>query len=376
MLIGIDASRALTLRRTGTENYSLYLIRALLALDTPHHFRLYASSFPPPGLIPCAERCEWRVIPFPRLWTHVRLSVEMAYHPPDVLFVPAHVLPLVHPRHSVVTVHDLGHRHYPQAHTARQRWYLEWSTRYHVRVAAHIIADSHATRTDLIRLYRADPTRVTVVHLGVDERWRLVRDPARLAAVRRRYGIPDGPYLLYVGTLQPRKNLVRLIEAFARLVGYGKWHGLCLVCAGKKGWSYERIATRARKLGIARQVLFVGFVADADLPALYSGATLFVMPSLYEGFCLPVLEAMACGTPVACSDTSSLPEVVGDAALLFPPDDPLAMTAAIARALDDEPLRAELIERGYRRARSFTWENSARKVLAVLSDRDRSFNTT
>ena len=374
MLIGIDASRALVAQRTGTENYSLHLIRALLALETPHRFRLYANTTPPPGLFPCEDKCEWRVIPFPRLWTHVRLSVEVTHHPPDVLFVPAHVLPLLHPRRSVVTVHDLGYRYHPQAHTARQRWYLEWSTRYHVHAAAHIIADSQATRDDLVRFYRADPGRITVVYLGVDARWRPVRDRARLDAVRHRYGIPPGSYLLYVGTLQPRKNLKRLIEAFALLVKDNEWQDLHLVCAGKKGWQHEAIVAEVQGLNLTDRVVFTGFVAEQDLPALYSGATLFVMPSLYEGFCLPVLEAMACGTPVACSDVSSLPEVVGDAALLFPPDDPAAMAAIIARVLRDGALRTALTERGYRRACDFTWEKAARQVLRVLTADSRRYD--
>jgi glycosyltransferase involved in cell wall biosynthesis len=367
VLVGIDASRAVIAQRTGTEVYSLHLIRGLLEGGRAHRFRLYFSQPPPQGLIPVVDHCERRVIPFPRLWTHLRLSAEMLARPPDVLFVPSHVLPLVHPRRSVVTVHDLGYHYYPEAHTADQRCYLEWSTRYHVRTAAHIVADSQATKDDLVRLYGAAPNRVTVAHLGVDPSLQPVYDPVLLARVRLKYGI-SAPYLLYVGTLQPRKNLARLIEAFGEvgMWGNGQGLGLQLVLAGKRGWLCEEILSRVRELGLSGQVVFPGYVDGADLAALYSGASLFVMPSLYEGFCMPALEAMACGTPVVCSNVSSLPEVVGDAAWLFDPRDVAAMALAMKGVLEDGDRRQAMVARGFEQVRRFTWTRCAQQVLGVL----------
>lgn len=361
MLIGIDASRAVCARRTGTENYSLHLIRDLLALDGGHHYRLYFNRPPSPELFTSGQNWEPRVMPFPRLWTHVRLSWEMACRSPDALFVPAHVLPIVHPRRSVVTVHDLGYRHYPAAHRPWDRLYLDLSTHYHIRVAAHILADSRATRDDLIREYDADPARIIVVYPGVDETLRRVDDPAAIAAVRAKYGIP-GEYALYVGTLHPRKNLVRLIEAFSALES----STLKLVIAGQKGWLYDSIFARVRELGMEQRVIFPGYVADADLPALLSGARVFAFPSLYEGFGFPVLEAMACGVPVVCSNVSSLPEVAGDAALLVDPLDTRAWATALEQALMDEELRAELIRRGHAQVRRFSWRRAAEETLRVL----------
>lgn len=387
MLIGLDASRATKEQRTGTEGYSLHLIRALLELDQRNEYVLYFHRPPQPGLFPASPRWRARVIPFPRLWTHVRLSLEMLTAPPDVLFVPAHVLPLVHPRRSVVTVHDLGYRHEPQAHRPLDRLYLELSTRYNARAASHVIADSAATKRDLVQLYGTDPQRITVIPLGLDELFQPVTDAARLAAVRAKYGIP-GDYLLYVGTLQPRKNLVRLIEAWGRVIGDWRLEiGDCeianrqsqianwtLVIAGKRGWLYEEIFATVRRLGLEGRVLFPGYVPEEDLPALLSGATAFVLPSLYEGFGLPVLEAMACGTPVIAATTSSLPEVVGDAGLLVDPLDSEALAAALQRVLTDaDPstplrasLRAELRQQGLARARLFSWPRCARETLAVL----------
>jgi glycosyltransferase involved in cell wall biosynthesis len=382
MWIGIDASRTTVARRTGTEAYSLHLIRALLRTSTEHRFRLYFNAPPPPGLVPGdptsdATHWEQRVLSFPWLWTHFRLSTEMLLHPPDVLFVPSHVLPLVHPRRSVVTVHDLGHYYHPEAHTARQRRYLEWSTRYHVRTAARLVADSQVTKDDLVRLYGADPARVTVVHLGVDRVLKPVRDAQRMASVLHKYGI-TAPYALYVGTLQPRKNLLRLIQAWEQVASgeLGSHEDgqpvAQLVLAGKEGWLSGDILKRARVGALQGRIVLSGYVEGVDLASLYSGASLFVMPSLYEGFCMPVLEAMACGTPVVCSNVSSLPEVVGDAALTFDPHDLDSMAAAIQDVLGDAELRRAMVVRGYERAASFTWAQSARKVLSVLESVGRT----
>jgi len=379
MLIGIDASRATAAHRTGTEIYSLHLIRELLALGKGHRFRLYFNQPPAPGLFP--DAAEMRVMPFARLWTHARLSREMRADPPDLLFVPSHVLPVIHPERSVVTVHDLGFHYYPEAHTLSQNLYLRWSTRYNARTARRVLADSIATRDDLLRYYRIPEDRIEVVYPGRDETLGPVRDPEVLQDVRARYGLRN-PYLLYVGTLHPRKNLVRLVQAFAALtnaMAAGPADGSRaepsaepqLVLAGQKGWLYEDIFDQVRKLDLEDRVVFTGYMPDADLPALLSGAEAFVFPSLYEGFGLPVLEAMACGTPVICSDVSSLPEVAGEAALQVDPLDVGALAEAMHRLIADAGLRATLVERGYEQVQLFSWGRCASQVLRVLEEAGR-----
>jgi glycosyltransferase involved in cell wall biosynthesis len=379
MLIGIDASRATAAQRTGTEIYSLHLIHELLALGKGNRFRLYFNQPPAPGLFPGAA--EMRVMPFARLWTHARLSREMRTAPPDVLFVPSHVLPLIHPERCVVTIHDLGFHYYPEAHTLFQNLYLRWSTRYNARTATRVIADSIATRNDLLRYYRIPEERIEVVYPGRDETLGPVRDPEALQAVRARYGLRE-PYLLYVGTLHPRKNLVRLVQAFAVLTNAttaGPEDGRRaepkaepqLVLAGQKGWLYEEIFDQVRKLDLVDRVVFTGYMPDVDLPALLSGAEAFVFPSLYEGFGLPVLEAMACGTPVICSNVSSLPEVAGEAALQVDPLDVEALAEAMHRGISDAGLRATLVERGYEQVLRFSWRRCASQVLRVLEDAGR-----
>jgi glycosyltransferase involved in cell wall biosynthesis len=369
MLIGIDASRATRAERTGTENYSLQLIRSLVQFDRRNRYRLYFNRPPAAGLFPDLHHVEWRVMPFPRLWTHVRLSAEMWVAPPDVLFVPAHVLPLVRPYRTLVTVHDLGYHYFPEAHRRLDRWYLEWSTRYHGRVASHILADSHASREDLTKVYGVNPERVTVVYPGCDSSFRPISDQSVLDAVRARYGL--GPnFVLHVGTIQPRKNLDRLLSAFVGLSrsGVGSTRQRVeLVLVGKAGWGSAALRQRIASIRLEDQVKWLGYVDPADLPALMNAARVLAMPSLYEGFGLPVVEAMACGTPVVCANTSSLPEVAGDAALLVDPLDVESLAEALERALWDEQLRAGLRDKSLAQAAKFTWAAAAERTLAVLS---------
>ncbi|MBI5876582.1 MAG: glycosyltransferase family 4 protein [Chloroflexi bacterium] len=356
MLIGIDASRAARAQRTGTENYALQVIRRMTADDGVHRWRLYLQAPPPPGLFPA--RAETRVIGVPRLWTHIGLGWETWRRPPDALFVPAHVLPIAHPRCTVVTIHDLGHRYFPEAHTPAQRAYLEWSTRRAVRHATRLIAVSAATRDDLVRLYGADAQRIRVVHHGVD-----APSDAAPTAPLPRFDPPLAPrWLVAVGTVQPRKNYARLIEAFAAFSRPRE--ELSLVIIGRPGWNAEPIIAQARAAG----VIVTGHIPDDARDALVRGAAAYVLPSLYEGFGMPILEAQALGVPVVTSSTSSCPEAAGDGALLVDPLDVRAIAAAMHRVLDDDTLRQSLIARGRANAARFTWERCAAATLSVLEE--------
>ncbi len=378
MQIGIDASRAVRGARTGTEHYSANLLRELTLSEAArqHDFSCYVNSreADPQTLFGFPFPAEFRLrsIPFPRLWTHLRLSAEMVRRSPRVLFVPAHVVPPLHPRRTVVTIHDLGYLYYPEAHTRFARWYLHLSTRWSVRAARRIIAVSAATARDLQTRYRVPGRKIRVVLHGVDAAFQRVSDPAQLAEVAARYGL-DGPapYLLFVGTLQPRKNLGLLIEAFAGL--RARWEPNAgpppiLALGGKKGWLYDTLFAQVARLGLGDAVRFLGYVADGDLPALISGAAAVTLPSLYEGFGLPALEALACGAPLLAANASSLPEVTGEAALLLDPHDPAAWTAALLRVLTTPAMRADLAERGPARAAAFTWARCAAETLRVLEE--------
>ena len=378
MHIGIDASRAVSGQRTGTEHYSARLIEALGLIEgaARHRFVLYANAprdssaeamlgfnLPP--------NFAWRPIPWRRLWTHMRLSVAMLRYTPDVLFVPSHVVPLRHPPATVVTIHDVGYLYYPDAHTAASRRYLDWSTRFSTQAARRVIAISQQTADDLVQHYAVPADKIRVIHHGSDPTFHPITDRQELANMRHRYELPLArPYILYVGTLQPRKNLARLIEAFAAgLAGerFGPQPPM-LVLAGKKGWLYDELFALVERLGLGTAVHFPGYVRQEDLPTLISGAEVFALPSLYEGFGLPALEAMACGTPLIAARASSLPEVVDDAGLLCDPLDPAAWTEALAALLNDQSLRTRYSGAGMARAAQFTWARAARATLEVLEE--------
>jgi glycosyltransferase involved in cell wall biosynthesis len=353
--IAIDASRAMAAARTGTEWYSAELITALAALTERPPLVLYHR--PGGALALTVPGVQQRPVHLPRLWTHVGLSFALARDRPSALFVPSHVIPLVHPRATVVTIHDLGYRYEPEAHPRTQRWMLELTTRWNARVARRIIAVSSQTRADLIEQYRVPPERIEVVHSGLNhERFAAPGSPDIL----RQLGVQQ-PYLLFLSTVQPRKNVVRLIEAFEALGS----RNLSLVVAGRSGWLAGPIETRIAASPNRDRIIRLGHVPDDVIPALYNGAEAFVLPSLYEGFGMGVLEAMACGCPVVTSNRSSLPEVAGKAAILVDPHDVASLRDGLQRVLQPSQ-RAALSAAGRRRAAEFTWERTARQTLAVI----------
>ncbi len=371
MLIGVDVSRALRAHRTGTERYALEIVRHLLQLPeaSEHAWRLYSDAEPRTSPFPrrtpgsLADNVELAVLPGRRLWTHRTLAAEVLRRPPDVLFVPAHVIPFVWPSRrlppSVVTIHDLGYLHFPRAHTWRQRQYLDWSTRWSARVAARVIAISRATADDLQAAYAIDRRKIDVIHEATVP-------PAHMEAVASPLAahLPNS-YALFVGTIQPRKNLVRLAQAYAGLV---RSHAVPwdLVIAGGKGWLSDELVQAIENLALPDRIHLPGYVPEDQLPALLKEALLFCFISLYEGFGLPILEAQAAGIPVMTANNSSLPEVAGDAAILVDPTDVDAIAEAMLRLSSDDALRQQLIAAGHVNVARFSWQKAARETLAVL----------
>jgi len=369
--VGFDATSAVR-QGGGIGRYTRELLRALAAADTASDYRLFFASrsvFHPLPSLPSNFRVThlplddiWLV----RVWQRARLPLPVNWltGPIDLFHSPDFTLPPVRRgTRTLLTVHDLSFIRDPESATPVLRDYLNAVVPRSVARADHVLADSQATRADLVELYRTPAEKISVLYSGVHESFQPVTD---LAAVRARYSLGDAPFVLAVGTLQPRKNYVRLIQAFAAISNLQpRTSNLHLVIAGDKGWRYDAIFAEVEKLGLRDRVLFPGFVADADLPALYSAARVLAYPSIYEGFGLPMLEAMACGTPVVTSTASCMPEVAGDAALLVPPTDVDALAAALDRALTDEALRADLIAKGRARARQFSWAKSAQQLLEI-----------
>ncbi len=355
-----------TYRSAGIHRYILHLLRALPVTAPGWQLMAFVGDRrfrPPPGLQVRYSR--WPTAnPWGRiLWEQGLQPWVIRRERLHLLHALAYVTPVIAPCPTVVTVHDLSFVRYPEAFRPLNRLYLRVMTRRSVFRARRIITDSRSTQNDLVTLWGVSADRISVVPIGVEGDYRPA-PAAEVEAFRRHRGLPDR-FVLYLGTLEPRKNVTAAIAAFARWVQATGDRKTWLVVAGAKGWYYQTVFARVQALGLADRVLFPGYVPAAELPAWYRAAEVFVYPSLYEGFGLPPLEAMACGTPVITSNTSSLPEVVGDAALLVDPYDVEAIAEALARLLEDEELRQRLREAGLARARQFSWERTARETLAA-----------
>jgi glycosyltransferase involved in cell wall biosynthesis len=358
--VGLDA-RIADYTSGGIAQYTRQLADWLPRVAPHDRFTLLRARRPQQAWTPPAGPRQRRLLtPAHHRWERMLLSLELAAEPLDLLHGPDFVVPRHRRCPAVVTVHDLAFLRYPEILTAESRAHYG-QVRDVVAEVDRVIVDSHCTAADVQELLGVPPERLRVVHLAPTPLGPPPSAPA-VAAARARYGL-EGPFLLYVGTLEPRKNLRTLLRAFACLAE-GDSAGLAL--AGPRGWLDESIvAEAARQRG---RVRLLGPVPSDDLAALYAGATAFVFPSLYEGFGLPPLEAMAAGTPVVAARASCLPEVLGDAALFVPPEDEQALAEALRAVLGDASLRGDLRQRGLARAAEYSWERTARETLAVYRE--------
>jgi glycosyltransferase involved in cell wall biosynthesis len=298
-------------------------------------------------------------------WEQIALPLLLGRWRADLLHAPAYVAPLASPCPTIITFHDLSFYLVPEAFNRQNRFYLQTFSRLAARRARRIIAVSECTRSDVIRLLGIRPEDVAVVYNGVDPSFRPEPDPARLARFRQEKGLPDR-FILFLGTLEPRKNLRGLLYAYAEARRRGVTEPL--IIAGGRGWQVQPILRVLDELGLRSSVRLTGFVGSDEQPLWYNAATLFAFPSRYEGFGLPVVEAMACGTPVVASNRASLPEIVGDAGVLVDPDDVDKLATALVSVLRDEALRRELARRGLERARRFSWEAAARATVTIYHE--------
>jgi glycosyltransferase involved in cell wall biosynthesis len=371
--IGLDA-RLIQGPFTGDSTYWRGLIEGLSCLDADLVLYLDAK-LPEPEIsvsrgIPvrilqaCCSRV-WSAWTFPRALKEDGIQV-------------AHVQYTIPPRMpcpTITTIHDVSFKRLPEFFKLKDRLILDWSTKRASKKAIRIIAPSQHTKKELVGLYGMDPGKIAVTYEGVDKQFQPMDHTSAVGLISEKYGIQP-PFILALGVIQPRKNLGRLIEGFAGLksrlrTGSRERRGgnleseHKLVIVGKQGWMEADLQSRIEALGLANDVILTGYVPYEDLPALYSAADVFVYPSVYEGFGLPPLEAMACGTPVIAGDRSSLPEVVGEAGLMVDPYDPDAFAKAMARVLSSESLRAEMRTRGLSQASKFSWDKMARETLEI-----------
>ncbi len=358
MTIGIEAQRANNAVKTGVEHYAKELILHLAKIDTKNQYILYLQTKPEQWFLELPTNFKVKVIPFPMFWTQIRLSWEMFWHAPDVLLVPASTLPLIHPP-SVYTEHDVAWVYYPEIFTGYMRYYHKLFTWLARTQAKHIISISESTKRDLLKHYQVDPKKITVIPHGYTETEAINHQlPEEIKAK-----LPE-KYVLYLSTLQPRKNLERLIDAFRLLKNEHPELPHKLVVVGKLGWKFEDIFRKVKENEDI--VVFLGHVGDNDRWPIYRGADLYVNPSLYEGFGMPLLEAFECDAPVAVANNSSFPEVGGDAAIYFDPLNIEEMRDAMYKVLSNPEFRQELIAKGKAQLAHFSWEKCAKETLDVL----------
>lgn len=363
MHIAIDA-HAVGTGLAGNETYIANLIEALAEIDTANRYTLYVTRREAferfrnrwPNFTPRLTLPHTPLVRIP-----VTLVAELRRRPVDLLHVQ-YTAPPFAPCAVVPTIHDLAFEHLPETFKRRSWMQLRLTVRRTARRAAHIITVSEFSRRDIENTYRIAPERITVTPEAASKVFSPA-DAAEIERVRAHYKI-EGDYLLAVGSIQPRKNLARLLEAYSDLLR-ARTHAKLprLVLVGKRAWLYEETLRSVNLFGLASNVVFTGYVPERDLPPLYSGALCFIYPSYFEGFGLPPLEAMRCGTPVITGNRTSLPEVVSDAGVMVDPFDKDAMAKAIGRVVDDAPLRQTLRERGFERARMFDWRETARLTL-------------
>jgi glycosyltransferase involved in cell wall biosynthesis len=432
MIIGIDASRANRDHKSGTEWYSYYLIRWIAKLDSKNQYILYTDTPLKGGLLDLTTKqhiCDLNLArgfveydedgyqilksphnnfkakilkwPFNFFWTQGRMSLEMLFNKPDILFIPSHVLPLIHPEKSLVTLHDIGFKRHDRLYSHEQMGpenkgirrvidffvklftlgkysatstdYQIWSTLFALRRAKRIITVSNFSKKEFIDVYGDSKNKATlsdkvkVVYNGYNKfLFKKMDNKEKQKEVLNKYDI-ETPYILYVGRLERKKNTPALIEAFSIMRDKNKDIQHKLVLVGDACFGYDEVKYQIQEYLLEDEVIMPGWVEETDMQSVYCGADAFIFPSLYEGFGIPVIQAMACEVPVAASNASSIPEVVGDAALLFDPNDVDSMAKAMTKVIIDSALRERLVERGRKQVENFNWEKCAKETLEVIN---------
>jgi glycosyltransferase involved in cell wall biosynthesis len=402
MTIGIDASRANRVYKTGTEWYSYYLIKNFAEIDSVNQYILYSDqpfSEDLKEIIDVHPNFTGQVLrwPWQYFWTLGRLTLEMIWHRPQVLFVPAHSIPFIHPRRTITTIHDIAFKKEEKVYTEQTvdrghyffRYlivliikqflfltgkgfkydataYLDWSTRYALQHAKKIITVSHNTKAEIEAVYKTKGDKIKVIHNGYDDSfYKKIENKGAVNQILDKYGL-NFPYLLSVGRLEKKKNIPMLIEALALLKENHPEIKAKLVLIGQAGFGYDEIKYIIEEYNLNSEVMMLGWVSEADLPAIYNGAAAFVFPSRHEGFGIPVMQALACGLPTAVSDIPVLREVAGEAAIYFDKDRKEDIAEKLRTIIVDENLRSKLTENGLKRAEQFSWKKCAEETLREI----------
>jgi glycosyltransferase involved in cell wall biosynthesis len=366
MIIGIDASRAFIRNRTGIEEYSYQVIKHLIPILKNDQVILYIKRNQESRIrsrefiIP--DSWSIKTIKWNYLWTQLGLSIELLINPIDVLFIPAHVVPCIHPKNTIVTVHGLEYEFCPKAYSFLAKLYMRWSIKKSCQWAKKIIAVSDNTKRDLMKLYKVPETKMEVIHEGVSQNQNLslkVQDSNVKCKVEK-------PYLLFIGRLEERKNIVGIIRAFKLLKEkYKIPHKLVL--AGNFGYGEERIIEEIKNVNYANDILIPGYISEEEKWKLLKDADVFLFPTFYEGFGLPVLEAQSVGVPVVAGNNSSITEVANESALIVNPNSPEEIANSAHKLISDKILRDDIISRGYNNVKRFNWEKCAQEISKLIN---------
>ena len=371
MHIGFHYTSALR-QQGGIGRYTRELINTLAILDTKNRYTLLVSKDSPLDKLPTLpDNFQVKVMPLTEkimtiLWhrLYLPLWVDVGGGAYDIFHSPNFILPPLYNTCGLLTVHDLSFMKYPHKTVPKLQKWLSKTVPHSIKRATHVLADSMSTKNDLETMLNVPSKKISVVGAGVESRFKPIIDTHILNHVRQKYNLPT-KFILGLSTLEPRKNFEGLIQAFNHVEPF--FSDMHLVIAGGKGWLYESIFAEAESSSVSDKIHIIGFVDDDDLPAIYSMAEVFAYPSYYEGFGIPVLESMACGTPVVAADNSSLPEVMGEAGIMVPATDITALAVAIKELCCDHALRERYIQRGFEQASKFTWGKTADILLNVYS---------
>ena len=374
MIIGIDGNEANVQKRVGISEYAFELLLQFSSLkfkDKSVKFVIYLKDKPLPNLPAENDFFTYRVLKPGKLWTQWRLPLDLYFHKPRpyVFFSMTHYAPRFSPVPTVVSVMDVSYVRYSEMFNAHDLYQLQNWTAYSVQKAKKVLTISNSSRDDIIKAYKTPAEKVVTIYPGIKKILSLEPRVFGMNQLKTKYHISD-TYILFVGTLQPRKNIVRLIEAFSQVIksSSNQVKSLDLVIIGRKGWQYEEILTAPRKFGVTERVRFLENIDDEELEIFYRHALCYVLPSLYEGFGLPVLEAMQRDCPVITSNVSSLPEAGGDAALYVDPENAADIAEKITAVISDEKLRETLIAKGKKQVQKFSWEKAAQETFEVLKE--------
>jgi glycosyltransferase involved in cell wall biosynthesis len=371
MIIGIDGNEANVEKRVGIGEYAYELLRQFAERREENiDFRIYLKTDPLPHMPRVHDRFTYRIISPGKLWTQWRLPLDLYIHKPrvNVFFTPSHYAPRFSPMPTVISVMDLSYMFFPELFNKSDLYQLKNWTSYSVKKAKKVLTISNSSKNDIIKEYNIASGKVVVTYPGVREADSLTPQIYSMNQIKNTHNI-SGNYILFVGTLQPRKNIIKLMEAFSHVASSEKSpKDLQLVIIGKKGWLYEEILNAPEKYDITDKVVFLDSITNEDLPLFYKNALCMVLPSLYEGFGLPVLEAMKYDCPVIASSVSSLPEAGGEACLYINPEDTADMSEKITSLITNENLRKELIEKGRAQVKKFSWQKTAKDTLEILKE--------